>query len=175
MSNPNAKSAVLIDSYTISTAVSSVVLTGMTSEYSLYQVFWANVRSDNPGSYHAYLSIRFQESGVSNTSSIYDTNGHEPYGGGSTVSERINSNLDKGILSQNSKDEQGGAVLIFNSQDNTEYTYYEAQNVGNGSGYSRGDKHLGAFKTNSIIDGVELYDRVGNNLGTGYFALYGYK
>jgi len=175
MSNPNARSPVLIDSYTISTAVPSVVLTGMTSEYSLYQVFWSVVRSDNPGSYNPNLSIRFQESGVSSTSSIYDTNGHEPYGGGTTIPERINSNLDNGILSQNASDEQGGAVLIFNSQDNTEYTYYEIQNVGNNSGYSRGVKYLGAFKNNSIIDGVELYDRIGNNLGVGYFALYGFK
>lgn len=171
MPNPNARSPVVIDTYTVSTAVASVVLTGMTSEYSTYQVYAGHVSGVAP-----HLGYRFQEGGTSNTSALYNFNGVNLTSSTATVYDAYYPNENAARIHSSGTHDPVCTLTIYNSQDVSEYTYAKVDAVGrDGSGYAYSTNGCTTFKNNSVVDGIEILDRNGNNLTSGEYLLIGFK
>lgn len=171
MTNPNAKSPVVIDTYTVSTPVASVVLTGMTSEYSTYQVYAGHVSGITP-----HVVYRFQEGGTSNASALYNFNGVNLVSSTATVYDAYYPNTDKGYVHATHVHDPVCTLTIYNSQDASEYTYAKVDAIGrDGSGYAYKTDACTTFKNNSVVDGIEIFDEGGNNLTSGEYLLIGFK
>lgn len=171
MPNPNARSPVLIDSFTVTTAVASVVLTGMTSEYSTYQVYAGHVSGSTPA-----LGYRFQEGGTSNTSSIYNFNGVNVTSSTATVYDAYYPNENYARVHSAATHDPVCTITIYNSQDGDEYTYAKVDSIGrDGSGYAYHTDGCTTMKNNSVVDGIEIVDRSGANLTSGEYLLLGFK
>jgi hypothetical protein len=170
MPTVNDKAPVLKDSYTISSAVASVELTGMTSAYSLYQVIMNSINGTTP-----HLVFRFQVSGTSIVNTLYDHNSYTAHSSSSTVSDISVSGQSSGNIHRTGMHNPTGVVTIYNSQDGTEYTYAKVDGNGrDGSGYSGGLAGCTTLKQNSVVDGIEIFDKDGDNLTDGELLLFGY-
>lgn len=164
----------LIDSYEVTTSVSSVVLTGMNSGFSTYQLFTVNPECS--GSF--LLSVQFQVSGTTdNTTSytqsgavqVYDNNGYNDYNNTGLTHIRLNSANQQANMG-------GNHLLIMNSQDGTEYTYCESRGSSViTSGYATANYWGSTFEKNAVISGLEISDTQGNNITQGNFYLYGIR
>tara|TARA_S200002703_G_C3786434_1_gene242503 strand:- start:191 stop:706 length:516 start_codon:yes stop_codon:yes gene_type:complete len=171
MPNPNARSPVVIDTFTVSASIASVELTGMTSEYSTYQVYAGHVSGVTP-----HVVYRFQEGGTSNTNNIYNFNGVNLVSSTATVYDAYYSNESSGRIHSANVHDPVCTLTIYNSQDVSEYTYAKVDAIGrDGSGYAYHTNGCTTFKNNSVVDGIEIFDRSGNNLTAGEFILIGFK
>ena len=158
----------LVDSYENAGSVSSLVLTNMSSTYKFYEVYgWIDpAGTDN--------RFRLQESGTSNTNSVYGRRIYHSnfrYGNGFSV-----QNADAyGFRIQHY---QGGDMnihlQIFNSQVATTHTQIIGRYVGQYGGGSQMTVCHFNFKNDSIVDGLEFFE-VGGATLNGYLYMYGYK
>jgi len=170
MATVNDKAPVLIDSYTIPSNVASVVLTGMSSAYSLYQVIFNSLNGTSP-----HLVFRFQVSGTSIVNTIYDFNGYRTHSSSSTVTDVSVSGQSSGNIHYTGLHHPVGVVTIYNSQTGSEYTYAKVDSVArDGSGYTGGIAGCTTMKQDSVVDGIEIFDKDGDNLTDGELLLFGY-
>lgn len=164
----------LIDSFEVTSSISSVVLTGMSSSFSTYQLYTAN--PEFAGNFQ--VVVQFQVGGTTDTTTsytqsgavqVYDSNGYNDYTGTGLAYIRLNS--------ANSQDKMGGNhLLIMNSQDGTEYTYCESRGSSRiTSGNATANYWGNTFEKNAVISGLEVSDANGNNITQGNFYLYGIR
>lgn len=173
-----AGSLVLLDSETVSSAVSTVDLGGANwdTSYDVYRVVVSNVVTSSDTK-----SLLFRHLDSSNnviTSSNYDvafkvlrtdTSFEDAYGSG-TWAYVVDNYLgtDTG--------EVGNTVMhLFNSNDATEYTYHtiESAYVTN-AGVLRGGQGGGFYDVAAATKGVQFFMSSGN-IASGTFKLYGIK
>jgi len=164
----------LIDSYEVTSSVSSVVLTGMNSSFSTYQLYTVN--PEFAGNF--LVVVQFQVGGVTDTTTsytqsgavqVYDNNGYNDYNNTLRTHIRLNSANSQNVMG-------GNHLLIMNSQDGTEYTYCESR--GNSritSGNATANYWGSTFEKNAVISGLEISDANGNNITQGNFYLYGIR
>ena len=170
MATVNDRGPVLIDSFTISSDVASVVLTGMTSAYSMYQVITSSVAGSTP-----HLVFRFQVSGTSVVNTIYDHNGYRAQSSNNTVTDTHVSGQSSGNIHYTGVHVPVCAVTIYNSQESSEYTYAKVDSIGrNGSGYADAIAGCSTLKQTSVVDGIEIFDKDGDNLTSGELLLFGF-
>jgi len=164
----------LIDSYEVTSSVSSVVLTGMNSSFSTYQLYTVN--PEFAGTFQ--VVVQFQVGATTDTTTsytqsgavqVYDSNGYNDYTGTGLAYIRLNS--------ANSQANMGGNhLLIMNSQDGTEYTYCESKGTSRITTGNAAANYWGStFEKNAVISGLEISDTNGNNITQGNFYLYGIR
>ena len=169
-------SLIKIDEEIVTSAVNSVTLTGMTSEYDVYMVIYFGVRSDNASG--ASASIRFTESGTANSTANYDWAFKELISNAS-FANIANTNFNEIRIgsASTSIQEGNGTVYIFNSQNSSEYTFLTSENVRQTSTPIQGRQGGGVFTVTSTVDGIQfgVMANPSNNITAGRITLYGLK
>lgn len=168
-------SLILIDSDTASSST-SISLTGMTSEYSVYMAIVYGVTH----SQSAYDLLRFTVGGNPDVSTNYDSQGkiirtqgaffNQGGGGYTNAAYGWMSPYEKSTTAQ---DQTATRIHIFNSQNASGYTFATIEET------SKGTQVFGlqggmVLKENQITDGINFHPNLGN-YPTGTFKLYGLK
>ena len=169
-----AGSLIKIAETTISSAVSSVTLTGITDAYSVHILQYNNVQSEIV---NKYMALRFTEDGTPNTSASYDRGGKilksntsyaNNYGANGTFFYTHNN-----LFSTDAGQANNGIIYIYNANNSSEYTFMTQENVAVGaSNLSWGNQGGGVFTVTSAVDGVQFYMEDTGNMDTGTFTLY---
>lgn len=161
-----------VNTNTVSTAVSSVQLTGI-EDNNAYMVAFNNV---SPTTNEVDLMSRVLESGTPNTTSNYD---RAVIGFRSNASflEIASVNQDKWDLGNNvgtgTSETINGIIYIYNAYNSSEYTHitlhqseldHSPTHVGFAGGY--------AFTSTSVVNGIELFFDSSSTIATGSFTLY---
>ena len=171
-----AGSLIKIDEEIITSAVNSVTLTGMTSEYDVYMVTYFNVNIDNASG--AATCIRFTESGTANSTANYDWAFKELISNASFTNPS-NTNFNEIRIGSASTGVQkdNGTVYIFNSQNSSEYTFLTSENVRQTATPIQGRQGGGVFTVTSTVDGIQFGAMANptNNMTSGTIKLYGLK
>jgi len=171
-----AGSLIKIDEEIISSAVSSVTLTGIDSTYDVYKLVVNNV---HPSVADSNLGIRVTESGTANTTSNYDASA-KFLRTASSFGNSSNTNQDKFgfgsyIGAGDTGDRVQGEFYIFNANNSSEYTFITIEKVQTAeSNELTGNMGGGVFTSTSTVDGVHIFINTGN-METGTFTLYGLK
>lgn len=172
-----AGSLIKISETTISSAVSSVTLTGITDTYNVYIFQYNNVES---ATVNKYMAMRFTESGTPNTSASYDRGG-KVLNAGSTYGNNYGANgtffyTHQNLFSTDAGQQNNGTIYIFNASNGAERTYMAQENVAVGaSDVTQGNQGGGVFKQNSVVDGVHFYMEDTGNMDAGHFVLFGLR
>tara|TARA_R100001480_G_scaffold152835_1_gene155317 strand:+ start:347 stop:868 length:522 start_codon:yes stop_codon:yes gene_type:complete len=171
-----ASSLIKINKEIVSSAVSSVTLTGIDSTYNVYLLVINNM---HPSVANSNLGIRVTEGGTANTTSNYD-NAAKFLRSGSSFGNSSNTNQDKfGVGSYIGAGDTGdravGVHYIFNASNSSEYTFITHERVQTAeSNELTGEQGGGVFTVASAVDGVHIFISSGN-METGTFTLYGLK
>lgn len=171
-----AGSLIKIAETTVSSAVSSVTITGIDDTYNVYKVL---VRNLQPETNQVYPFMRFTESGTANTSASYDY-GDKNLKAGFAYSNMANANQTNFyILSEQlgtgTQELLNGNFFIFNASNGLERTYFTQETTA----LDHNSNHLGSqgggvFKQNSVVDGVNFFMSSGN-IASGHFQLFGLR
>ena len=171
-----AGSLIKIDEEIVSSAVSSVTLTGISSTFDVYQLVINNM---HPSVADSNLGIRVTESGTANSTSNYD-NAAKFLRTGAGFGNSSNTNQDKFgigayIGTGDTGDRAAGNHYIFNAPNSSEYTFITHERVQTAeSDELTGEQGGGVFTVASAVDGVHIFISSGN-METGTFSLYGLK
>ena len=170
-----AGALVKIDEEIVSSAVSSVSLTGIDSTYNVFKVVISNV---NPSVDDSNLRMRVNESGSANTSSNYDNTG-QFLRSGNAESNLGNSNQSYfgfgSYIGADAGETVNGVTYIFKANDSAEHTSITTERAQvASSGELTGEQGGGYLTVNSAIDGVTFFISSGN-IESGTFTLYGLK
>jgi hypothetical protein len=179
-------SLVLVDEFTISSAVSSVTIgggssgssglnTSMDSTYDVYQLIVIDVSTTSA----SHIKARFTESGTANSTANYDM-ASKLFRTDSTYNNYSNQNqtsfVNQYFMGQylNNAGNANGVMYIFNPSDSSEYTFVNWENTGLYSGGSLliATQGGGVFTSSSAVDGIEI-SAATDTLATGQFKLYG--
>ena len=172
-----AGSLIKIAETTVSSAVSSVTLTGIDSTYDVYMVKSNNV---TVGTDNVYVKFRFTESGTPNTTANYDVaykelRAYAVFGNVSATNE-TSAYFSSKAIGTGTQEQSNSIHYIFNANNSSEYTFYTMevtlrdQSAGNHNGGQGG----GVFTSASTVDCLQIFAASGN-IETGVFSLYGYK
>jgi len=158
----------------ITTAQSSVTLTGFTTDYPVYWLICSNMESDNSAFQH--IQMQYTVSGSADTSAYYyyaqqnqDANGNIYTGGaGTATSISITNQIDS--------DNNGFSdyeLYIFNPAKSDEFTYstYEGIDLRREAVVAFGRKGGFFHRSNTAHDGVKFFGESGYNI-KGHFILY---
>lgn len=158
---------------TVSSAVSSVTLTGI-SDNSVYMVAVNNVVPSGSNS----LVGRFTESGTPNTTSNYDKankglDSNASFGNNSGTNSDALTTGDSFVSTTTT---EGGAqfiMYIYNAFNSSEFTFYTSENtlIDNAS-FLYGAQGGGIFTVTSEVDGVQFFFAGSNNIASGTFTLF---
>jgi hypothetical protein len=170
-------SLIKIDEEIVTSAVSSVTLTGIDSTYDVYMLKINKVVPETDGNDY---KLRVTESGTPNTTANYDR-AFQTFRTDidfQNVNGTNETELDLSTSIGNAGSEQANAIMyIFganNSSDNTFFTNEELQ-LGT-TGLFIGLQGGGVFKSQSQVDGVQILCQAGStNFSSGTFTLYGLK
>ena len=157
---------------TVSSAVSTVTLTGIDSD-DTYMFTYTNCQ----GSVNdKYLHLRFTESGSANTGNNYNYAGRKlktysdfqlGYAGGQAQARLIDERLG-----DQDQETANGMLYIYNANNSSEFTFYTTENVNrDGGGNLMSMTGGGALRVASAVDGIQLYMESGN-IVSGTFTLY---
>ena len=172
-------SMVKIASSEITSATSSVTLTGFTDDYDTYVVYLEKVV---PVTDAVNIHIQFTASGVTQSGSNYDRAYLALYSGGTASSLSQTTNAGFAIL--NAGDNVGSAtyedfnatVHIFNARSSAEYTLGFVEAVwGSDSNGVMGNIGGFGYKVAEVHDGVTFTFSASSNIESGKFSLYGFK
>ena len=169
-----AGSLIKIDEEIISSAVSSVTLTGIDSTYDVYMFVTNNVHSANDG---VNPFLRFTASGTEDSSANYDyafknlrtdtTFGNE------SVTNDNEINLDN--IGTGTGEQFNCVLYLFNFNNASEYSFVTVEGVNINQGAVLKGRQGGAVLTVAqATDGVEFFLSSGN-IDNGTFTLYGLK
>jgi len=170
-----AGSLIKIDEEIVSSAVSSVTLTGITSEYEVCLLTLNNV---SPATVDADVHLRVTESGTASSDSDYDLS-YKLLRTDTTFSNINLTNQAQWTLSGSIENEAGktfnGNCYIFNANNSSEYTFITMEN-----GYLADDGTFlghqggGVYTQTTAVDGVSISFDTGN-IDAGTFRLYAIK
>jgi len=158
----------------ITTAQSSVTLTGFTTDYPVYWFVCSYMESDNSNFQH--IQLQYTESGSPSTSALYyyaqqnaDANGNLYTGGaGTETSVSISNQIDS--------DNNGFSdyeLYIFNPAKSDEFTYstYEGVDLRRDATVAYGRRGGFYYRSDVAHDGVKIFGENGYNI-RGHFILY---
>jgi hypothetical protein len=171
-----AGSLIKIDEEIVSSAVSSLTITGMDSTYDVYKIIYKNMQ----GSVNdKYPQFRLTESGTANTTSNYDYAAKKlkTYSSFQNVSQ-TNQNLARltdEVLGDQAQETGNGILYIFNASNSSEYTFWTMENVNrDGGGNLMSMTGGGVLTVTSVVDGISFFIDA-SNIVSGTFTLYGLK
>ncbi len=171
-----AGSTIKIAETTVSSAVSSLTITGMDSTYDVYKIIYKNMQ----GSVNdKYPQFRLTESGTANTTSNYDYAAKKlkTYSSFQNVSQ-TNQNLARLTdekLGDQAQETGNGILYIFNASNSSEYTFWTMENVNrDGGGNLMSMTGGGVLTVTSVVDGISFFIDA-SNIVSGTFTLYGLK
>ena len=170
-----AGSLIKIDEEIVSSAVSSVQVTGIDSTYDVYLLVMQNV---SPATVNADVVLRVEESGTASTDSDYDI-AYKLLRADTTYSEISSTNQTKWGISGSLENEAGktfnGHCYIFNANNSSEYTFITIENVYLADdGTMLGQQGGGVYTQTTTVDGLNISFDDGN-VDAGTFTLYGLK
>jgi hypothetical protein len=169
-----AGSLIKIAETTVSSAVSSVTLTGIDSTYDVYMVRHNNVLSDTDGS---LLSVRFTVSGSPDTSANYDR-AFKVLDASTTFSQAGDSNntsLLLDFLGTAGNEQHNGIFYCFNFNNASEYSFITLETTEiRDTGVHRGLQGGTVLTVAQATDGIHFFVSSGN-ITSGTFTLYGLK
>lgn len=170
-----AGSLIKIDEEIVSSAVSSVQVTGIDSTYDVYLLVMQNV---SPATVNADVVLRVEESGTASTDSDYDI-AYKLLRADTTFSEISSTNQTKWGISGSLENEAGktfnGHCYIFNANNSSEYTFITIENVYLADdGTMLGQQGGGVYTQTTTVDGLNISFDDGN-VDAGTFTLYGLK
>ena len=171
-----AGSLIKIAETTVSSAVSSVTLTGIDSTYDVYQVIYNNAKVSQDGT--SKIRMRFTESGTPNTTANYDRASKflrtvVSFG---NLSDTNQTSFDTDSSIGNATGEHQNKIFyIFNANNSSEYTFMteEATQVAS-TGELSGQQGGGVMTVQSQVDGVNFFTSAGD-INSAVFTLYGLK
>ncbi len=171
-----AGSLIKIDEEIISSAVSSVTLTGIDSTYDVYKLVINNI---HPSVADSNVGIRVTESGTANSTSNYDLANNflrTAVGFGETgLTNQDKFGFGSYIGAGDTGDRTQGVFYIFNANNSSEFTFITFEKVQTAeSNELTGNIGGGVFTSASTVDGVHIFISSGN-METGTFTLYGLK
>ena len=165
-----------IQETTVSSAVSSVTLTGINSTFDVYKLVVNNV---HPSVADSNLGIRVTESGTANSTSNYDLSAKflrtAVSFGNSSLTNKDKYGFGSFIGAGDTGDRTQGVFYIFNANNSSEFTFMTTEVthfqvaavlMGQQGGY--------VFTSASTVDGVQFFYSSGN-IASGTFTLYGLK
>ena len=175
-----AGSLVKITETTVSSAVSSVTLTGINSTFDVYMVkiFGVHFATDRDS-----ITMRVTTSGTPQTGSNYAYAGKfigsdvSPFGNYNSSSD---TDIRIGLGADNSEKVANGILYLFNFNNASEFSFVTNEGVGftsdaDSSGV-RGFQGGGVYKVAEANDGVNFFEEFsGANIEGGTFTLYGLK
>ena len=170
-----AGSLVKIDEEIVSSAVSSVQVTGIDSTYDVYLLVMQNV---SPATVNADVVLRVEESGTASTDADYDM-AYKLLRADTTFNEISSTNQTKWVISGSLENEAGktfnGHCYIFNANNSSEYTFVTIDNVYLADdGTMLGQQGGGVYTQTTTVDGLNISFDAGN-VDAGTFTLYGLK
>ena len=170
-----AGSLIKIAETTVSSAVSSVTLTGIDSTYDVYMV---KINNLEVATNQTDIKLRFTESGTPNTTANYDMAAKILSAGQAfaNASETNATSLDVSLNIGNDTGEQYNAIhYIFNANNSSEYTFITMENtMMSDQAELRGFQGGGVFTVNSLVNGVQ-YIGDSTNIDNATFTLFALK
>ena len=162
---------VQVDTNTVTSAVSSVTLTGIDSN-NPYMLVVSNYIPSSDG---ADMKIRVVESGTPNSSSNYDM-AAKVLRTDTTFGEDEHVNATEFDTSTSIGNDTGEAAnwifYIYNAYDNSRFTYFTHENVMLGTtALLIGRQGGGVFTSASQVGGLQMFPNTGN-IASGTFTLY---
>lgn len=174
-----AAKLIQVNTETVTSAVSSVILTGIDSD-DVYMLAITNMDSSNTtaGSYH-YPYIRFTESGTPNTTTNYHATGKLLYSGGTFLNIVNTSNDDIQLnlvhVGTGTNQTVQGIYYIYNAYNSSEFTFCTIEGVGISDSSSNklyGGQGGAVLIQTTQVDGVELSWSSSQTITSGTFTLY---
>jgi hypothetical protein len=167
-------SLVLIQETTVSSAVSSVTLTGIDSTFDVYTVLFSNVECtiDNEEFF-----FRVTTSGTADSDSQYDYAMKEfkSYGDFSDSASTNQTQQFITYLGTPTQEQANGILYLFNFANSSEYSFYTIENVNlNSISKLSGAQGGGVHTVAETNDGISFFMDNGN-IDSGTFKLYGLK
>ena len=170
-----AGSLIKIQETTVSSAVSSVTLTGIDSTYDVYIVQYSNLQIDTDSK---FLEIRYTVSGTADSSSNYDY-AFKDLKADTSFGTPNNSNANA-IPLDNTGTATGealqGILYLFNFNNSSEYSFHTQETFGvNTNGSLRGRQGGGVLTEAQATDGISIgrFADSGTDIDNGRFVLYG--
>ena len=157
---------------TVTSAVSSVTLTGIDSD-DVYMVAFNNVIPDTNT---VYFNMRVTESGTANSTSNYDQTYKVLKAAVGFANIGATNGNSFGILSEQygtgGNESANGVVYIYNANNSSEYTFQTSElSARDHNGNLLGNQGGGVFTSTSAVDGVNFFQNSGN-IASGTFTLY---
>ena len=169
-----AGSLIKIAETTVSSAVSSVTLTGIDSTYDVYMLQVANALP----SVNAGLFIRATESGTANSTANYDY-AFKTLRSDTTFGNVSNTNQNQwwfSFASVGTSQGENGNVFIFNANNSSEYTFFTTEPSSfSSSSVLFGGQGGAVYTVTSTVDGVYLAFNNSANITSAKFTLYALK
>jgi len=172
-----AGSLVLVQETTVSSAVSSVTITGIDSTFDVYMLSFVNIFASADDD----LQIRVTTSGTADSDSEYDTQSKDLKTSGAfgntagTNQTQWDFSAGIGTSGTNSNN---GVMYLFNFNNASEYSLVTMENATTRQDSSDelfGFQGGGVHSVTEANDGVHFFLPGGNNIAGGTFKLYGIK
>ena len=168
-----------VDTETVTSAVPSVILTGINDD-SVYMLAITNMDSSNTNSFsYHYPYIRFTESGIPNTTTNYEFAGKLLNSGGAfgNIANTIQDDIQLNLVHVGTGTNQTvqGIYHIYNAYNSSEFTYCTIEGVGISTSSSNnlyGGNGGAVLKQATQVDGVELSWSSSETITSGTFTLY---
>ena len=171
-----AGSLILVDEYTISSAVASVILGGgsagtsganvsIDNTYNVYVVQYLKVFMDTDGAKHR---IRFTVSGSQATSSNYNRWADTSVATDASYIESLG-------LGTTEPESDYGTLYLFSFSNANEFSFMTKEQIQTSSApETAGDMGGAALQVTQACDGIQFYANTGN-MASGIYRLYGLK
>lgn len=172
-----AGSLIKIQETTVSSAVSSVTLTGIDSTFDVYLVAVSNMEIDTD---NKFMEYRFTVSGTADSSSNYDQ-AFKELRADSGFDNTAQTNLTAGTLDNlgTATGESANYVLyLFNFNNASEFSFVTQEGTARSSaGNLRARQGGSVLKVAQACDGISFgrFFDSGTNIDKGTFTLYGLK
>ena len=180
-----AGSLILVDEYTISSAVASVILGGgsagtsganvsIDNTYNVYVVQYLKVFMDTDGAKHR---IRFTVSGSPDTSSNYNRCAEQLYTNQNNYTSVATdaSYIESLGLGTTEPESDYGTLYLFSFSNANEFSFMTKEQIQTSSApETAGDMGGAALQVTQACDGIQFYANTGN-MASGIYRLYGLK
>ena len=167
-----------IQKVTVSSAVSSVTLTGIDTTYDVYKLVINNL---TPSTINADVYLQVTESGSVSSDSDYDEVAKQ-FRTDTTFSDLADRNRAFWVLSGSLNNTVGkgfnNVTYIFNANDSSDYTFVtiDSNYLAEDTTTLLGIKGGGTYTQSTSVDGVHIkLEGPTSNIASGTFTLYGLK
>lgn len=159
---------------TVTSAVSTVSLTGINSDH-VYMIAYNNL---TPATDNRSISLRVTKSGSADTTSNYDyaykvLNSSSSFGNGSFQNDTEFQYPIGDAIGTGTSESANGIIYLynFNSSSKNSLITYEVTQLNN-TPNARGAQGAGVHTVQSSSDGVIFFDTAGGNIASGSMTLY---